>query len=82
MSYRTEYADVPSADGAEVDPHWIALQQGSNLPGSYLPAIVPGQQVGWRRVAVWVLIVMLVSVTTAGVCLTYGPDELFRFLRS
>ena len=36
----------------------------------------------WRRGAAWVLIVMLTSAAAGGVCLTYGPDELFALLRN
>ena len=85
---RPEYALVPDGrDAGEVDPHWQALVQqsgrgGSTLPSSYLPPSMPGQVHGWRRVAVWVLVVMLTSAAAGGVCLTYGPDELFALLRN
>ncbi|CAB4912643.1 MAG: hypothetical protein F2825_04990 [Actinobacteria bacterium] len=78
MTYRPEYADVPSADGPEVDPHWLDLQRGSGLPASYLPPMVPGSARPWQRAFALVLITMLVLVTAAGICLTYGPHELFR----
>ena len=79
-----EYGLVPDGrDAGEVDPHWQALQQPSGLlPTSYLPPAMPGQVHGWRRVAAWVLIVMLTAAAAGGVCLTYGPDELFALLRS
>lgn len=82
-----EYALVPDGrDAGEVDPHWQELQQqsgrGSTLPSSYLPPSMPGQVHGWRRVAAWVLVVMLTSAAAGGVCLTYGPDELFALLRN
>jgi hypothetical protein len=84
MGYRSEYADVPSADAdAELDPHFADLARPTSLvPSSYLPAAVAGQQSGWRRGAAWVLIALLVTVTAGGVCLTYGPYELFRLFES
>lgn len=79
MAHHPEYDLVPPADDArEVDPHWLDLQRGSDLPSAYLPSLPPAQARGWRRAAVWVLIAMLVSATSAGICLTYGPAELFR----
>lgn len=79
MSYRPEYDDVPAAaDDATPDEHWAALlRPTSAVPTAYLPAIMGGQQTGWRRVSAWVLLTMLVTVTAGGVCLTYGPSELF-----
>ena len=50
------------------------------LPAYYLPATMPTQVSGWRRAAAWTVVVMLVSSASAGICLTYGPDELFRVL--
>ena len=82
---RPEYAAVPDGrDAAEVDPHWQDLQRlpAGALPAAYLPPSMPGQATGWRRGAAWVLIVMLVSATAGGVCLTYGPGELFALFRS
>lgn len=74
-----EYAAVPDGrDVAELDPHWNELAAPGTLPSAYLPASMPGQQTGWRRGAAWVLIVLLVSAASGGVCLTYGPGELFR----
>ncbi len=80
MRYRSEYADVPAADeDAELDPHWAELARSTSMvPAAYLPAAVAGQQHGWRRGAAWMLIGLLVTVTAGGVCLTYGPYELFR----
>ena len=76
-----EYDDVPdAADVREVDPHFRELQVTGLLPTSYLPATMPGRQPRWRRTAAWVLIVMLTTVTAGGICLTYGPAELFRLL--
>jgi hypothetical protein len=82
MAYRSEYADVPSADAsAELDPHFADLARPTSMvPSSYLPPAVAGQQQGWRRTAAWVLIGLLVTATAGGVCLTYGPDEVFRLL--
>jgi hypothetical protein len=77
------YEDVPDVDPeAEVDPHWLELvNRGSTrLPQSYLPASMPGQVTGWRRTAAFVVIVLLVSVTATGICLTYGPEELFSLI--
>ena len=77
--HRPEYDAVPDArDVGEPDPHWQELQLRTALPTSYLPPSMPGQQTGWRRAAAWVLIVMLASAAAGGVCLTYGPAELFR----
>jgi hypothetical protein len=80
MGYQKEYAEVPDVEtGAELDPHWQELATSTSMvPTSYLPAAVAGQQTGWRRGAAWVLIGLLVSATAGGVCLTYGPYELFR----
>ncbi len=77
------YAHVPDGrDGAlEPDPHWQELQLRTALPTSYLPPSMPTQVHGWRRGAAWVLIVMIVTTTAGGVCLTYGPDDLFALLR-
>jgi hypothetical protein len=79
------YDDVPDGrDAVEVDPHWQDLQRlpPGALPTSYLPPTVSGQVHGWRRGAVWVVLVMLVSATAGGVCLTYGPGELFALFRN
>jgi len=65
---------------AEVDPHWLALQGGSMLPSAYLPPMTGGAQAGWRKGAAWVLIVMITTTTAGGICLTYGPAELFRLI--
>lgn len=85
MGWRSEYADVPEAAGpGQVDPHWEELQargaRHTTLPAAYLPAAMSGPQPRWRRVSAWVLIVLLVSATAGGVCLTYGPAELFRLI--
>ncbi|MCU1693814.1 MAG: hypothetical protein JWM64_2905 [Frankiales bacterium] len=82
-SDRPEYATVPDGrDVAEVDPHWAELATPGTLPTSYLPPAVAGQQHGWRKVAAWVLIVLMTSAATGGVCLTYGPGELFALFRN
>ncbi len=79
--HRTEYDEVPDArDAGEVDPHWQQLLRPGTLPTAYLPPSMPGPQSAWRRGAAWVLIACLVTVTAGGVCLTYGPAELFRLL--
>lgn len=78
-----EYDEVPAVPAdAELDPHWQELVAGrtSPLPVAYLPSAMAGQQTGWRRVAAVVLITLLVSATAGGVCLTYGPGELFALL--
>ena len=82
MGYRREYADVPAVDAAaELDPHWAEIAHSTSMvPTAYLPPAVAGQQRGWRRGAAWMLIGLLVTVTAGGVCLTYGPYELFRLL--
>lgn len=80
---RPEYDDVPAAPAdAELDPYWQQLvgERISLLPTAYLPSAMAGQQSGWRRGAALVLITLLVSATAGGVCLTYGPQELFRLL--
>lgn len=86
MSTPSPWADVPdSAEDTrdlEVDPHWLELQYRTELPTSYLPASTGGRQAPWRKVAAVVLLIMLVAVTATGVCLTYGPGELFDFLES
>ena len=79
--HRAEYDEVPDArDAGEVDPHWQELLRPGTLPAAYLPPSMPGPQTAWRRGAAWVLIACLVTVTAGGVCLTYGPAELFRLL--
>ncbi|MCW2620775.1 MAG: hypothetical protein JWL64_377 [Frankiales bacterium] len=80
--YQPEYDHVPDGTGREVDPHWLDLQRGTSLPTSLLPAYVPGRHAPWRRVAALGLIGLLVSATAGGVCLTYGPQELFALLES
>lgn len=80
-AHRSEYDLVPdAAQVREVDPHWQDLQVTGALPRSYLPATMAGPQPAWRRRAAWVLIVMLLTVTAGGVCLTYGPAELFHLI--
>ena len=81
MTVPREYADIPAVgrDG-EVDPHWQELQQPTGLPTSYLPPAMPGQHPRWRKVSAVVLIAMFATATAGGVCLTYGPGELFRLL--
>ena len=79
--HRPEYDAVPDGrDAAEQDPHFAELQLRTALPASYLPPSMPGQQTGWRRGAAWALIVLIGSATAGGICLTYGPGELFRLL--
>lgn len=79
--HRAEYDEVPdAADVREVDPHWQELLRPGTLPTSYLPPSMPGPVSGWRRGAAWVLIAALVTVTAGGICLTYGPAELFRLI--
>lgn len=85
-TYRTEWDDVPDTRddvaGLEVDPHWLDLQQRTELPTSYMPTSVPGDQPPWRRMTALVILVMLLAATASGICLTYGPHELFRFIDS
>ncbi len=83
MTYRTEYDQVPAVPAdAEPDPHWTTLAEGRTtlLPGSYMPPPMGGPQARWRRVSAVVIITMLTSATAGGVCLTYGPGELFKLL--
>ena len=70
----------PDLRHAEVDPHWLELQGGSTLPTSYLPPMTGGTQSRWRKTAAWGLIVMITTTTAGGICLTYGPAELFRLI--
>ncbi len=82
MGYRNEYDEVPVAGDGEVDGHWLELQHTTSLvPTSYLPAATGGPLHPGYRVVAAVIIAMLVTVTGLGVCLTYGPQELFDFLR-
>ncbi len=75
------HTDVPDAgDDAVPDPNLQHLLAGAALPSYYQPPAMPTQLVGWRRAAAWTVIVMLVSSASAGICLTYGPEELWRFL--
>lgn len=81
-AHRTEYDAVPADGDGGVDPHWLELQRPGALPTAYLPPATGGPQAPWRRAAAWVLIALLLTVTAGGVCLTYGPAELFRLLES
>ncbi|CAN5384786.1 hypothetical protein BH23ACT9_BH23ACT9_05220 [soil metagenome] len=77
----SDWPDVPDAgDDAVPDPGFEDLMADGLLPAYYLPAAMPRQVTGWRRAAAWTVIVMLVSAAGAGICLTYGPDELWRVL--
>lgn len=82
VAYRSEYDEVPAAAvDAEPDPHWSELlQRTSSVPTSYLPASMAGPQPRWRRVSAVIVLVMLTTVTAGGICLTYGPAELFELL--
>lgn len=72
---------VPDPDPDAVpDPLLDGLRADGPLPSYYLPAAMPTQVSGWRRVAVWTVVVMLVSAASAGICLTYGPEELWAAL--
>lgn len=82
MGHRTEYDQVPDAGDGEVDEHWLELQQSSSLvPTSYLPPATGGPVQPWHKIAAVAIVAMLVTVTGLGVCLTYGPSELFDLLR-
>lgn len=84
MGHRSEYEDVPAVlRDAELDPNWqqYAPHRLDQVPTSYLPAAMHGEQPGWRKAAAVVLITMFVTATTGGICLTYGPGELFALLR-
>lgn len=73
--------DVPDAgDDAVPDPALDRLLAATGLPAYYLPAAMPTQVTGWRRAAAWTVVVMLVSAASAGICMTYGPEELWRAL--
>ena len=84
MAYRSEYDDVPTVPrDAEVDPYWeqLAPTRPDQVPQSYFPAAMSGEQPAWRKASAVLLIAMFVTATTGGVCLTYGPGELFALLR-
>lgn len=82
MTRPAEYDEVPDvARDAVVDPHWAELVRPSSaLPTAYLPPSMRGPQPAWRRVSAVVVLVGLVTATAGGVCLTYGPGELFALL--
>ena len=82
MSRLSEYDDVPAvAPDAVVDPHWQELVRPvSGVPVSYLPPTMRGDHAPWRKVAAVVLLVGITTATAGGVCLTYGPGELFALL--
>ena len=84
MTFRGEYDQVPAAPlDADIDPHWQDLLLASpGMPTSYLPPSMPGPHSLSRRVGASALIALLLTATAGGVCLTYGPDELFRLVRS
>ena len=72
-----QYAHVPDvAQDAEPDPHWQELRAATGLPTAYLPGVMGSPLRGWRRPAAWVLVVMFLSATSGGICLTYGPHLL------
>ena len=73
------YEDVPAADAdAEIDPHWTELRGSSALPPTYLPPSMPGRHSPATRITAAVLIGVFVLATALGVCLTYGPQVLWR----
>lgn len=82
MTRLSDYDDVPAVPAdAVVDPYWQDLvRPASGVPTSYLPPAMPGEQPRWRRVAAVVLLVLITTTTAGGVCLTYGPGELFDLL--
>lgn len=59
-------------DEPQVDPHYLELLRGSNLPEAYLPPMMGGPQKPWIRVAALVVIGTFLFATVLGVCLTYG----------
>ncbi len=75
--------DVPDVDAdAIVDPHFLELLNGRGgaLPAWYMPAGMRTQLRGWRRGAAWSVVTLLSSAACSGICLTYGPEELWRIL--
>ena len=76
-----QWPDVPDAgDDAVPDPNLQGLHSPGMLPAYYLPPAMPTQLSGWRRLAAWTVIAMLLAAASAGVCMTYGPEELWRFV--
>jgi hypothetical protein len=80
MSHRPEYDDVPAVPADAVPDEHVAalLSSPTAVPAAYLPAAMSGPVAPWRRWAAVVLLTLLVTVTAGGICLTYGPEELFR----
>jgi len=60
---------------AEIDPHFLELRGGSDLPAGYMPPSMPGSHSTGLRVVALVLIGIFVAATAAGVCLTYGAPH-------
>jgi hypothetical protein len=73
------YEHVPPAEAdAVIDPHWLDLRGSSALPPTYLPPSMPGRHSPAARVTAVALIGVFVLATALGVCLTYGPQILWR----
>jgi hypothetical protein len=72
-----EFVDVPGAgrDG-DVDPHFLALRGGGDLPFAYMPPAMPGGHRPWMRTVAVTLVAVFLAATAAGVCLTYGVPKL------
>lgn len=75
------YVDVPEVDAdALIDPHWQELRRSAwGLPESYMPPAMGGHHAAWTRAAAWLLIVIFLTATTGGICLTYGPSHWSGF---
>jgi hypothetical protein len=73
------YAHVPTAvNDAEADPHYLELRGHSAFPLIYLPPSMPGRHSRVAILTASVLIGVFALATTVGVCLTYGPQVLWR----
>jgi hypothetical protein len=65
--------DVPRE--AEIDPHFLDLRGGADLPALYMPPAMPGRHSSGIRAVALILIGIFVAATAAGVCLTYGAPH-------
>jgi hypothetical protein len=74
-----EFADVPAAaPDAELDPYWLQMRAGHDLPHAYMPPAMAGPRGPAVRMVALVLVAVFLTATALGVCLTYGPQSPFR----